>query len=86
MMKYLYLDYYINYYQDGHLLDCRRVDREPIPDLETGKRLLQGKHPKAIENKNFISVYEAYKITYKEDATYKILFKEATADGVLSNV
>ena len=85
-MKYYYLDYYINYYQNDHLIDCQRVDREPIPDLETGKKLLQGKNPKSIENKNFISVYEAYKITYKEDATYKILFKEATAYGVLSNV
>ena len=85
-MKYYYLDYYINYYQNDRLLDCQRVDREPIPDLETGKKLLQGKNPKSIENKNFISVYEAYKITYKEDSSYKILFKEATADGVLTNV
>lgn len=86
-MKNYYIDRFIMLYDKGQLIQTQKADRWQTPSEQAGRLFVANKEPQAIENKNGLSMYESYvMVTKNEGGQYKRIIKEATPDGMISNV
>lgn len=86
-MKNYYIDRYIMLYNKGKLIQTEKADRWQTPDENSGIQFIASQNPRYIENKNGFSMYESFiMVTKNEGGQYKRIIKEATPDGMISNV
>lgn len=86
-MKNYYIDRYVMLYNKGKLIQTEKADRWQTPDENSGIQFIASQEPAAIENKNGFSMYESFVMVIKNDGGhYKRIIKEATPDGMISNV
>lgn len=85
-MKNYYIDRFITIYNKGQLQETQKAERWQVLSEEMGRAFIAAKQPRAIENKNGLSVYESFSMVIKEEGHYKRIIKEITPNGVIENV